>query len=37
MSIKTPVVSSFLETAFQLAITVNFCFAVNGSRGSVVG
>ena len=36
-SITTPVVSNFLETAFQLAITVNFCFAVNGSRGSVVG
>lgn len=30
-----PVGSSALETAFQLAITVNFCLAVSGSRGSV--
>jgi len=30
-----PVGSNALETAFQLAITVNFCLAVSGSRGSV--
>lgn len=34
---NTPVVSSFLETAFQLTITVYFCLAVSGSLGSVVG
>lgn len=35
MNMYIPVGSSALETAFQLAITVNFCLAVSGSRGSV--
>lgn len=35
MNMYMPVGSSALETAFQLAITVNFCLAVSGSRGSV--
>lgn len=35
MNMYIPVGSSALETAFQLAIIVNFCRAVSGSRGSV--
>lgn len=35
MNMYIPVGSNALETAFQLAITVNFCRAVSGSRGSV--
>lgn len=35
MNMYMPVGSNALETAFQLAITVNFCLAVSGSRGSV--
>lgn len=35
MNMYMPVGSNALETAFQLAMTVNFCLAVSGSRGSV--